>query len=129
MIGWVDLNVTNNTIYASPRLTYNAAQNANIPMAFHIHLNTATGPILYAGSISTNATGQIIADNVPMIATSNAPTGTVVFPANSTWILNVHDTTLPHAAGTPAVAVGHATIVATIRTSERLPYRMSERLP
>jgi len=111
VIGFVNLNVKNNTIYASPRLTYNAAQNANIPMVFHIHLNTATGPVLYTSSISTNATGQIIADNVPMTATASAPAGTVTFPNNGTWILNFHDTTLPHNAGTPAVAVGHATVV------------------
>jgi hypothetical protein len=111
VIGWVNLVVQNNTVYASPRLAYNAANNANIPMVFHIHLNTATGPALYGASISTDAKGLIIADNVPMKATANAPTGTVVFPNNGTWVLNFHDTTLPHDAGTPAVAVGHATIV------------------
>ena len=112
VVGRVDLKVNkDNTIEASMHLFYMAAVNANIPMAFHIHLNTAKGPVAYTGSISTDAHGSIIANHVLMTATENAPKGPVVFPTNGTWILNFHDTTLPHAAGTPPVAVGHAPIV------------------
>jgi hypothetical protein len=112
VVGNVDLKVKkDNTIEASMHLFYVATANANIPMVFHIHLNTATGPVAYTGSASTDAHGWIIANHILMTATEHAPKGPVVFPTNGTWILNFHDTTLSHKAGTPPVAIGHAPIV------------------
>src|SRR5689334_18695125 len=66
VVGRVDLKVKNNTIFASMRLMYFGEKRANIPMAFHIHRDTAKGPVLYTGSISTDANGMINTNNVPM---------------------------------------------------------------
>jgi hypothetical protein len=116
VIGKVDLNIikdqtTKHTIIeANMHLFYIATANAKKPLVFHIHLNSATGPVAYTGSVSTDALGWILAQHVKMTATTHAPSDLQTFPTHGTWILNFHDTTLPHQADTPPVAVGHAPI-------------------